>query len=163
MKKLISVLAALCLLCASCAALADTEEAPTLESMPAIFLPDGIEGEEAIEESAFEGEWILKAAFAGTSYIDDSMLSEVFSYNFMPWSIIDGKLCQDEEDENGEFHTKELPYVFENGQLSSLEDAEFNFCVDLLVDGNIVLTFFVPDENGETINLALYLEKNQAE
>ena len=134
MKKLIAILMALCLLCASCAAMADME-IPTFDSMPAVVLEDE---DTTVEEAAFEGEWVLKAAFAGREYVYDQTLAESYDFNFMPYVIGDGKITQDEQNEFGEFVKVEMPYTFEAGQLQGEDKDGRAFAVELLEDGNIV-------------------------
>ena len=153
MKKIFSVLMTLCLLCAACAATADME-IPDWNSMPAVVLEDE---NTTIDEAAFAGEWVLNVAFAGTEYVTPQTLSEVYDYNFMPYSIGDGMITQDLQNENGEFVTIEMPYIFEAGQLQSTDESDVNFAVDLLEDGNIVMSLFFPGENGEVVCLSIFL------
>lgn len=153
MKKIFVILMTLCLLCATCAATADME-IPSFKSMPAVVLEDE---NTTVDEAAFEGEWVLNVAFAGEEYVTPQTLSEVYDYNFMPYCIGDGKITQDLQNENGEFVTIEMPYVFEAGQLQSTEESDVNFAVDLLVDGNIVMSVFFPGEDDEVICLSIFL------
>ena len=153
MKKFFAILATLCLLCASCAAMADME-IPTWDSMPVVVLASD---ETTVDEAAFQGEWVLNVAFAGTEYVDEQTLAGKYDFNFMPYLIADGKIMQDVQNEFGEFTTVEMPYTFEAGQLQSLEGSDPNFAVDLLEDGNIVLSLFFPGEDGETVCLSVFL------
>ena len=153
MKKLIAILTALCLLAAAGAALADME-IPSWDSMPAVVLEDE---NTTVDEAAFEGEWVLNAAFLDTVYIDTATLADSFGFNFTPFRIAEGKIMQDVQNENGEFTTEEMVYAFEAGQLQSTDDNGLNYAVDLLEDGNIVMSLFVPGE-GDTVRcLSLYL------
>ena len=158
MKKLFAILMTLCLLCASCAALADMDP-PAFDSMPAAVLEDE---NTTVDEAAFQGEWVLNVAFADTEYVDESTLSEVYDYNFMPYVIADGKISQDLQNENGEFTTVEMPYVFEAGQLQGTDAAGRSFAVDLLEDGNIVLSVFYPGEDDSVICLSIFLVHPEA-
>ena len=153
MKKIFAILVTLRLLCAACAATADLET-PDFDSMPAVVLEDE---DTTVEEAAFEGEWVLNVAFADMVYVDDSTLFDKFNYNFMPIVISEGKISQDEQQENGEFITREMAYTFEAGQLVGTDDDGHTFVVELLEDGNIVMTGFFPGEGDAVINLAVYL------
>ena len=144
---------ALCLLCVFGAAAADME-IPTFDSMPGVVLQDE---NTTVDEAAFEGEWVLNVAFIGTEYVDEQTLSGTYGYNFMPFLIADGKISQDVQQENGEFVTVEMPYTFEAGQLQSRDDSGMDYAVDLLEDGNIVMSVFYPGE-GDTMDcLSIFL------
>ena len=158
MKKLFAILMTLCLLCAACAALADMDP-PTFDSMPAAVIEDD---DTTVDEAAFQGEWVLNVAFADTEYVDESTLSEVYDYNFMPYVIADGKISQDLQNEYGEFTTVEMPYVFDAGQLQGTDAAGRSFAVDLLEDGNIALSVFFPGEGDAVICLSIFLVHPEA-
>ena len=159
MKKLIAFLMTLCLLCASCAALADTE-IPTWESMPGAVIEDE---NTTVDEAAFEGEWVMNVAFLGTEYVDEQTLFDTYNFNFKPFRIGDGKIAQDIEDGEGEFRTVETSYTFEAGQLQSQDGSGLNFAIDLLEDGNIVLSVFLPGE-GETLDcLSVFMVHPEAQ
>ena len=153
MKKLFATLLTLCLLCGACTALADME-IPNFDDMPLIVLETG-EGE--VDENAFMGEWVLNVAFASREYVDEATLFDTYDFVFMPYVITDGKIMQDVEDGDGEFHTREMPYVFEAGQLQGTDTNGHDFAVELLEDGNIVLSLFYPGENDTVICLSVYL------
>ncbi len=153
MKKILAVLMTLCLLFASCAAMADMD-IPTWDSMPAVVIEDE---NTTVDEAAFQGEWVLNVAFAGTEYVDEQTLAGTYDFNFMPYRIADGKIMQDVQNEFGEFTTVEMPYVFEAGQLQSPEGSDKNFAVELLEDGNIVLSLFFPGEGDTVICLSVFL------
>ena len=153
MKKIVAFLMTLCLLCAACAAMADME-IPTFDSMPGVVLEDE---NTTVEEAAFQGEWVLRVAFAGEEYVDEQTLAGTYDFNFMPYRIAEGKILQDEQDENGEFHTVELPYVFEAGQLQGTDAQGRSFAVELLEDGSIVMSTFFPGEGDEVICLSVFL------
>ena len=153
MKKLTAILMALCLLCAACAAMADME-IPTWDSMPHVVLEDE---NTTVDESAFEGEWVLNVAFAGTEYVDEQTLAGSYEYNFMPYLIADGKIMQDVQNEYGEFVTVEMPYTFEAGQLQGKDASGRDFAVELLEDGNIVMSVFFPGEGDAVICLSVFL------
>ena len=153
MKKLIAILMTLCLLCAAGAALADME-IPTFDSMPPVVAEDE---ETTVDEAAFAGEWVLNVAFYNTEYVDEQTLAGTFGYNFMPWVIGDGKITQEVQQENGEFITAEMAYVFEAGQLQCVDDDGLEYAFELLEDGNIVMSVFLPGE-GEAKNcLSVYM------
>ena len=153
MKKLIATLMVLCLLCASCAAMADME-IPTFDSMPAVVLEDE---NITVDEAAFQGEWVLNVAFAGTNYVYESELAGTYDFNFMPYTIADGKVTQDVQQENGEFVTVEMPYIFEAGQLQGKDANGRDFVIELLEDGNLVMSTFFPGEGDEVICLSVFL------
>ena len=153
MKKLIATLMVLCLLCASCAAMADME-IPTFDSMPAVVLEDE---NITVDEAAFQGEWVLNVAFAGTDYVYESELAGTYDFNFMPYTIADGKVMQDVQQENGEFVTVEMPYIFEAGQLQGKDANGRDFVIELLEDGNLVMSTFFPGEGDEVICLSVFL------
>ena len=153
MKKHLAILMTLCLMCASCAAMADMEP-PTWDSMPHVVLEDE---NTTVDESAFEGEWVLNVAFAGTEYVDEQTLAGSYEYNFMPYLIADGKIMQDVQNEYGEFVTVEMPYTFEAGQLQGKDASGRDFAVELLEDGNIVMSVFCPGEGDAVICLSVFL------
>lgn len=153
MKKLIAVLMALCLLGTACAALADTEP-PTWDSMPEAVVEDE---NTTIEESSYEGEWVLYAAFDGTEYADNEKLFSVFDYDFVPFKIGDGKITREVQNQYGEFVTEESTYIFSAGQLQGDDYKGHPFAVDLLEDGNIVLSVFYPGEGDTMTCLSLFL------
>lgn len=153
MKKFFAILMTLCLLCAACAAMADME-IPTFDSMPRTIYDDE---ETTVEEAAFEGEWVLNVAFAGDTYVDEQTLAGTYGFNFMPYRIGEGKILQDLQDENGEFHTVEMLYTFEASQLQGTDAEGREFAVELLEDGNIVMSTFYPGEGDEVICLSVFL------
>lgn len=51
-----------------------------------------------------------------------------------------------ETDDKGETVETPIPYNFEAGQLQSTDGAAQSFAVELLEDGNIVVSLFVPGE-----------------
>ena len=156
MKKLFAILTALCLMCTCCAVLADTEP-PTWESMPAVVIEDE---NTVVEESAFAGEWVLNAAFFGGKYVDLDALMHTYDYDIssMPFCIGEGKVTREEQQENGEFVTREAPYTFEAGQLHGTDWNGRNFVFELLEDGNIVLSLFYPGEGEEVGCLSVFLQ-----
>ena len=154
MKKIASILMALCLLCASCAALADTET-PVFGNMHAIVLEDD---NTTVNESAFNGTWTLKAAFLGEDYLSAEKLEEKFHFGFEPITIADGKLSKEVQDDNGEFHKVETALTFENGELNGKDGEGYSFVFDLLEDNNILLSVFIPAEGGEMQCLSMFLQ-----
>ena len=153
MRKTIAILMALCLLCASCAALADTE-APTFDSLPLVVSEDE---NTTIEEADFEGEWVLSAAFLNREYLDPQTLAESIGFNFEPIVIGNGKIQQDVQQENGEFVTTETECTLDGSQLVGQDGTGLEFVFELLEDGNLAMSIFLPRE-GETVDcLSLYL------
>lgn len=153
MKKMIAILMALTLLCMSCAALADMG-IPDWNTMPAVVIEDE---DTTVQEASFEGEWVLNVAFADTVYVTPETLFDDYDFNFMPYVIGEGKIRQDLQNENGEIVTTETPYTFEAGQLQGEDSKGRSFAVELLEDGNIVLSVFYPGEGDTVICLSVYL------
>ena len=125
LRGLIAILTALMLLCAAGAAAADMD-IPDFDDMPGVVLEDE---EITVDESAFEGEWELYVAFAGTEYVTPEILFDTYDYNFMPFVIGNGVITQDLQNENGEFVTIEMPYEFDAGQLQSKDRSGRDFVV----------------------------------
>ncbi len=153
MKKFFAILMTLCLLGTVCAASADME-IPAWSSMPLVVVEDE---NTTVDESAFEGEWVLDKAFLATEYIDEATLAESFGFNFMPFRIAGGRITQDIQQDNGEFVTVELPLTFEAGQLQGTDGSGLDFVIELLEDGNIVLSVFLPGEEDTVKCLSLFL------
>ena len=141
MKKILAMLTALCLMCTFFPALADTE-IPVWDNMPAVVIDDG---NTTVDEAAFEGDWVLSAAFLNKEYLDNEALSARFDYDFVPYHIEGGKITREIQNEYGEFVTSEIACTFEAGQLQGQEDG-VDFVVELLEDGGIVMTQFLPGE-----------------
>ena len=153
MKKIIAILMALSLLCAVFAASADMET-PDWFSMPNVV---GEDEDTTVDEAAFAGDWVLNVAFANTEYVTPEALVDEFDFNFMPYCIGEGKITQDLQQENGEFVTIEMPYTFEAGQLQGKDGSGRDFVVELLEDGNIVMSVFFADEDNIVTCLSVYL------
>ena len=151
MKKIITVLVTLCLLC-SAAAMA---EAPKFADMPSMVLLD----------SFFEGIWDADTAFAGEVYIDLGDLGRDYSI-YIPTVIInaDEKLVIFEgESDYGEFFREEYPYTLENSQLECEDDEGKTYVFELLEDGNICLTTFVPGEGEGMLAITVFMVRANAE
>ncbi len=159
MKKKLAILMSLCLLCAASAAMADMQ-IPEWDSMPCVVMEDD---HTTVDEAAFNGEWVLNVAFAGHDYVDPSTLFEQYDFNFMPYIISDGKVSQDYQQENGEFVTVDMPCVFEAGQLQGQDSHGRDFVVELLEDGNVVMSVFFPGENGTVTCLSVFLKHPEQE
>ena len=153
MKKIVAVMMGLCMVFAACAAVADME-IPDFNSMPGVVIEDE---NTMIEETAFEGEWVLNVAFAGTEYADPETLAGSYDFNFMPYRIVEGMVMQDLQNEYGEFVTVEMPCIFEAGQLQGTDGSGRDFVVELLEDGNIVMSIFFPGEGDEVVCLSVFL------
>ena len=137
MKKIISMLLVLCLLCAGAVALA---EAPSFDDMPAAVIEDD---DTTIEEASFLGSWVVNNAFVSTDYIDLEALASQYGLSLSGITIGDGKVIIESTNEAGEPATEEYSYVFDAGQIQSTDTDGVNFAFDLLVDGNIVLSWFL--------------------
>ena len=151
MKKLLSVLLTLCLLCTAAAALA--EATPTLSDMPDVVIEDE---NTTVELSAFNGIWDLDLAFVGELYVDLETLATTYGLTVPPIRIEDGSFFY--YDDNGEGGAVERGYActFEAGQLQGEADG-INFCFDTLVNGNIVMSMFLPGEGDEVICVSLFM------
>ena len=153
MRKIIAILMALSLLCAVFAASADME-IPDWSSMPKVVAEDE---NTTVDEAAFKGEWVLNVAFADTEYVTPETLFDEFDFDFVPYFIGEGKITQDIQNEYGEFYTVEMPYVFETGQLLGTDGSGRDFVVELLEDGNIVISVFYPKADGTVTCLSVFL------
>lgn len=153
MKKMFSVLAALCMLMSAVSAPAET--VPSFDEMPSVVMEDD---NTVVEEASFEGEWVPDKAFLGTEYVTLEQLSADYGFVFGNIRIAGGEILQDFTDENGETTTTSNKYVFEAGQLQSLEDDPQNFAVELLENGNIVVSLFVPaEEEGQLQCISVFM------
>lgn len=154
MKKMIAILAALALMCACWAATAD-EKIPEWNSMPGVVIEDDTT---TVEESAFAGEWGLNAAFFNEKYVSPEDLINTYNFDYyIPCKIADGKISQEIQQDNGEFVTVETPYTFEAGQLQGTDSKGRDFAVELLEDGNIVMSVFYPGEGDTLTCLTVFL------
>ena len=143
MKKLLSVLMALCLLCAGVAALAE-EKAPVFENMPLVVTTE--EGAE-LTDADFEGDWIVDKVFYDTVYMTPEEV-KAKGLAILPIRIASGKVSHTFTDELGE-HEVSAEYTLENNQLLFTDGEGLETVIEKLEDGNIVLSIFVPGE-GET-------------
>ena len=150
MKKIVVILMALCLLC-SAAALA---EAPKFEDMPSMVILD----------SFFEGTWDAGTAFAGEGYIDLGDLGREYSI-YIPTVTInaDERLVIFEgESDYGEFFRKEYPYTLDNSQLECEDDEGHIYVFELLEDGNICMSTFVPGEGEGMLAITVFMVRSDA-
>ena len=141
MKKLLSVLMALCLLCAGITALAE-EKAPVWENMPLV-----VTAEEGVEltDADFEGDWIADKVFYGTVYMTPEEV-KAKGLAILPIRIAGGKVSHTFTDELGE-HEVSAEYTLENNQLLFTDGEGLETVIEKLEDGNIVLSIFVPGED----------------
>ena len=155
MKKLFSVLLTLCLLCTAVAALA--EEAPAWDDMPLVVtVEDGVE----LTDADFEGDWIVDKVFIDNVYLTPEEV-EANGLNIPPIRIADGQIINIVTDEEGE---QEAPgeYTLENNQLLFTDGEGIEAVIEKLEDGNIVLTIFIPREDGTNSNAAFYMVHPEA-
>ena len=151
MKKFITVLVILCLLC-SAAAMA---EAPKFADMPSMVFLD----------SFFEGTWDAGTVFAGEEYIDLGDLGRDYSV-YIPTVTInaDEKVVIFEgESDYGESFREEYPYTLENSQLECEDNEGKIYVFELLEDGNICLTTFVPGEGEGMLAITVFMVRAKAE
>ena len=151
MKKFLAMLVALCMLSAA-VALADA--IPSFDEMPLVVMEDE---DTVIEEGDFEGEWVIDKAFYSTVYVDLEEVAAEYGLNLDPIYIADGMVTMDTTDENGEAQTEEIPYIFKAGQLQCTDEDGNNFVVELLEDGNIVMSMFVPGEEDAMVCISLFM------
>ena len=151
MKKILVILMTLCLLC-SATALAET---PKIEDMPSMVLLD----------SFFEGTWDAGTAFAGEVYIDLGDLGREYSI-YIPTVTIsaDERLVIFEgESDYGEFYRKEYPYILDNSQLECEDDEGRTYVFELLADGTICMSTFVPGEEEGMLAITVFMVRANAE
>ena len=156
MKKLISVMMALCLLCTAAAALADA--VPSFEDMPYPVVEDD---NTTVELSAFNGTWVADKTFVDTVYVDAETLKTTFGVTIPTITIEDGSFFYDED--NGEGGTVNRGYActFQAGQLQG-EAEGINYCFDTLEDGNIMMTMFLPGEGDKQTEVEIFLVRADA-
>ena len=149
MKKLISLLMALCLLCTAAAALAET---PTWDSMPVV-----VSAEEDVEltDADFEGDWVVDKVFYDETFVPSERYAE-FGISVAPMHIADGKVTITYTDENG---TREevRDYTLENNQLLAKDETGSEAVFEKLEDGNILMTLFVDGEGDEQICISFFM------
>jgi hypothetical protein len=156
MKKLFSVLMALCLLCTAVAALAE-EAAPTWEDMPQVVtLDEGVE----LTDADFEGDWIVDKVFIDNVYLTPEEV-EANGLNIRPIRIADGQIINIVTDEQGEHEAAEK-YTLDSNQIQFTDGQGVEAVIEKLEDGNIVLTIFIPREDGTNSNAAFYMVHPEA-
>ena len=148
MKKLFSVLMALCLLCTAASALA--EETPTLEKMPLVVTVD--EGVE-LTDADFEGDWIVDKVFVDTVYLSPE---QVMGLAIRPVRIAGGKVINIVTDEAGE-HEVSAEYTLENNQILFTDEEGIEAVFEKLEDGNLVLSLFVPAEGDTPVCVTYFM------
>ncbi len=141
MKKLIALPVALVL--ALTALSATAEAALTISDMPNIIIEDE---NTTIDESMFEGDWVVDKTFLGEDLIARDELAAMIKFDFGAITIGGGTITQ-EYTENGETKSVAMPYVLEAGQLQgTCPENGFEYVVEPLEDGGICYSLFVPDE-----------------
>ena len=156
MKKLFSVLMAVCLLCTAAAALAEAE-APAFGSMPLVVT---VEGGTELTDADFEGEWIVDTVFINETYLTPEKV-EKNGLAIRPIRIADGKIIITVTDEEGEHETSE-EYKLENNQILFTDNEGVEAVIEKLEDGNIVLTVFVPKEDETVTNVSFFMVHPEA-
>ena len=140
MKKLIALTIALVLALTALTATAET--VLTLADMPDIIVEDE---NTTIDESMFEGEWVVDKTFIGEENVEPEKLAELIQFNFGPIKIGNGIITQ-EYTVDGETKTVEMPYTLEAGQLQgTCPENGFEYVVEPLEGGSICYSLFVPD------------------
>ena len=157
MKKLLSVLIALCLLCTAATATAET--APAYDDMPAVVVEDD---DTTIEKSAFDGTWTPDKAFVSGVYINLETLASTYNLTVPTIRIEDGSFCYSDTGEGGETVEKEYACTFQAGQLQGEDEAGLSFCFDLLEDGNITMAIFLPGEDDTPIEVDIFFVRASA-
>ena len=156
MKKLFSVLMALCLLCAAAAALAE-EETPALEKMPLVVtIDDGVE----LTDADFEGDWIADTVFYNTDYLTEEEV-KAKGLTIHPMRIAGGKVISIVTDEEGE-HEVSADYTLENNQILFTDGEGIEAVFEKLEDGNVVLSLFVPTGSDTPACVTYYMVHPEA-
>lgn len=151
MKKLFSVLLAMCLLCTAAAALAEAK-APTMDDMPqAVTLEEDLE----LKDADFEGEWVWDKVFYGDTYLTPEQVKEN-GMEIHPMRIADGKVYSIVTDETGD-HEVSVDYKLENNQLLFTDDSGIEATFDKLEDGNVLLSLFLPGEGDAKICVSFFM------
>ena len=155
MKKLFSILTALCLLCAAAAALA--EEAPSWDDMPLVVtVEEGVE----LTDADFEGDWVVDKVFLDTVYLTPEQVEEN-NLAIPPLRIAGGQVITIITDAEGE-HEAPGAYTLENNQLLFTDGEGIEAVIEKLEDGNIVLTVFVPKEDETVTNVSFFMVHPEA-
>ena len=157
MKKIVSVLVALCLFCAAGAALAET--VPAWNDMPLPVIEDE---NTTIDEAAFQGTWKADKAFVGETYIDQEALKTDYNIIVPNIRLADGKIYYDSVDENGEAVEHGEPYTFEAGQIGFSDETGNLAVIDLLEDGNIEMSLFLKGEGDQVQCITVYMIRADA-
>ena len=150
MKKLFSVLMALCLLFTAAAALA--EEEIIWDNMPMVVTVD--EGVE-LTDADFEGDWIADKVFYGTEYMTPEEVEEK-GLAIHPMRIADGKVISIITDEDGE-HEASTEYTLDNNQILFTDGEGIEAVFEKLEDGNIVLSLFIPAEGDTPVCVTYFM------
>lgn len=148
MKKLISVMMALCLLCTAAAALAETL---TMNQMPQLVTLEDVE----LTDADFEGEWIVDKVFYGETYLTPEQAQEN-NLVLRPMRIADGKVYATVTDEEGE-HETSVDYTLENNQVLFTDEGGIEATFDKLEDGNVLLSIFLPGEDDTKICVSFFM------
>ena len=82
-------------------------------------------------------------------YVDLDALAALYGIVVPTVVIGDGTVAFSGVNENGEAFTEEYPYMLENSQMLAEDDEGMDFVFELLEDGNIVMSVFVPGESEE--------------
>ena len=125
MKKAISVLLALCLFCTAAAALAET--VPAWNDMPHVVIEDE---DTTIDEAAFRGTWTVTIPAV---------------------RVEDGKIYYDTVNDKGETVEYGQVYTFDAGQIQFIDEDGRTAVLELLEDGNPVMSRFLPQEGSEEV------------
>ena len=156
MKKLFSILMALCLLCTAAAALAD-DAVPSFDDMPGVIIA---ENDVELTDADFEGEWAMDTVFYGTTYLSPEEV-EANGLAIRPIRIADGKVYSKFEDEDGE-HETSTDYTIESNQLLFSSGDGLDFVIEKLVDGNIAMNIFLPGEGDTLIDISIFMVHPEA-
>ena len=155
MKKLFSILTALCLLCAAAAALA--EEALSWDDMPLVVtVEEGVE----LTDADFEGDWVMDKVFLDTVYLTPEQVKEN-NLAIPPLRIAGGQVINIITDEEGE-HEAPGAYTLENNQLLFTDGQGVEAVIEKLEDGNIVLSVFVPRDDDTMSSISYFMVHPEA-
>lgn len=146
MKKAISVLLALCLFCTAAAALAET--VPAWNDMPQVVIEDE---DTTIDEAAFRGTWKVDCIFAGETPISQDELKAAYGMTIPAVRVEDGKIYYDTVNDKGETVEYGQVYTFDAGQIQFIDEDGRTAVLELLEDGNPVMSRFLPQEGSEEV------------
>lgn len=155
MKKMIALLTVLSLLFVCFSVLAEETDI-SFDDMPGSLYdedPDAV-----IEESAFEGSWVPGTVFVGPDYYTLEELASEYRVNAPSVTIAGGKVTIEVLNSKGKVIKNTSSYEFEDGMLFCPDEKTGqSITFDLLVDGTVLMTQYVPDGDDELKSVSFFL------